>query len=87
MASYGVGVSVICPGFVESPMTAVNKFKMPLLMPAERAAAIIVRGLARNRARIAFPWRLYAAVRFIAALPPSVMDPLLARLPRKTSFE
>lgn len=87
MASYGVGVSVICPGFVDSPMTAANKFKMPLLMPAERAAAIIVRGLARNRARIAFPWRLYAAVRFIAALPPLVMDPLLARLPRKTSFE
>jgi len=84
LASHGVGVSVICPGFVESHMTAVNTFKMPLLMPAERAAAIIVRGLARNRARIAFPWRLYAAVRLVAALPPSLIDRLMARLPKKT---
>lgn len=86
MAGYGVGVSVICPGFVESRMTAVNTFRMPLLMPAERAAAIIIRGLAHNRARIAFPWRLYAAVRLLAALPPPLIDPLLARLPRKSSI-
>ena len=32
-------VSVICPGFVKTPMTAVNPFKMPFLMEAERAAA------------------------------------------------
>ncbi len=83
LASHGVGVSVICPGFVESRMTAVNTFKMPLLMPAERAAAIIVRGLTRNQARIAFPWRLYAAVRLVAALPSSLVDPLMARLPKK----
>jgi short-subunit dehydrogenase len=83
LAVHGVGVSVICPGFVESRMTEVNRFWMPLLMPAERAAAIIKRGLARNRARIAFPWRLYAVTRLIAALPPALIDPLLARLPRK----
>lgn len=52
---HGVGVSVICPGFVVSRMTARNKFRMPFLMSAERAAAIIKRGLSRNRGRIAFP--------------------------------
>lgn len=83
LAPAGVEVSVICPGFVVSRMTAINKFHMPLLMPAERAAAIIKRGLARNRARIAFPWRLYMAVRLLAALPPGLIDPILARLPRK----
>ena len=83
LAAAGVEVSVICPGFVVSRMTAVNKFPMPFLMPAERAAQIIKRGLARNKARIAFPWRLYAIVRLLAALPPGLIDRLLARLPRK----
>ncbi len=80
----GIGVSVICPGYVRSPMTAVNDFPMPLLMDADRAARIIRRGLARNRPRIAFPWRLYVAVRLISALPPGLTEPLLRRLPKKT---
>jgi len=79
----GIAVSVICPGYVRSPMTAVNEFPMPLLMDAERAARIIRRGLERDRARIAFPWRLYAAVRLLSALPPGLTDPLLRRLPEK----
>jgi short-subunit dehydrogenase len=83
-SGHGVGVSVICPGYVETPMTAVNKFPMPFLMSPERAAGIIVRGLARNKARIAFPWPMYTLVRLIAALPPVLIDPLMARLPKKT---
>ena len=83
LAPTGVQVSVICPGFVESRMTEKNDFYMPMLMPADRAARIIVRGLARNRARIAFPWPMYALTRLFAALPAFVVDPLLARAPRK----
>jgi short-subunit dehydrogenase len=79
----GIGVSVICPGFVRSRMTAVNDFPMPLLMDGARAAQIIQRGLTRNRARIAFPFRLYAVVWLLAALPPLLIDPLLRRLPHK----
>jgi len=80
---HGVAVSVICPGYVESPMTAVNRFRMPMLMPADKAAAIIRSGLDRRRARIAFPLPLYIVVRALAALPPSWTDPLLRRLPEK----
>lgn len=83
LARKGVQVSVICPGYVISRMTAANDFPMPLLMPADRAAAIIRRGLARNKARIAFPWPIYALTRLIAALPSGLIEPLLARLPRK----
>jgi short-subunit dehydrogenase len=85
LAPSSVEVSVICPGFVTTRMTAVNAFRMPLLMSAERAAAIIKDGLARNKARIVFPRRLYFAVRLLAALPPALIDPVLARLPRKES--
>jgi NADP-dependent 3-hydroxy acid dehydrogenase YdfG len=62
-AREGVAISVICPGFVRSPMTDANDFRMPLLMDADRAARIIARGLARDRARIAFPLAMYWAVR------------------------
>lgn len=79
----GIAVSVICPGFVATPLTAANPFPMPLLMPAERAAAVIARGLARRRPLIAFPRRLHWAVRGLALLPAALADPLLARLPRK----
>ncbi len=79
----GVRVSVICPGYIVSAMTAGNKFPMPMLMEADRAAAIMVRGLATGRARIAFPWPLYAAVWFIGLLPPAWSDPLLRLLPKK----
>ena len=39
LAPEGVGVSVVCPGYVRSPMTAANSFPMPMLMDAERAGA------------------------------------------------
>lgn len=82
----GVQVSVICPGFVRSRMTAVNPFRMPLLMDAARAARIIRRGLARDRARIAFPFPTYFGAWMAGVLPPSLTDRLLARLPRKPSL-
>jgi short-subunit dehydrogenase len=51
----GIEVSVICPGFVRSRITQKNRFPMPFLMDADRAARIIRRGLERNKSRIAFP--------------------------------
>jgi short-subunit dehydrogenase len=83
LAGDGIGVTVICPGYVKTPMTAVNNFPMPLLMDTDKAVRIIQRGLAREKARIAFPWRMYALVRLIAALPPGLIDPLLRKLPAK----
>lgn len=79
----GIEVSVICPGYITTPMTAVNKFPMPFIMSAEKAARIIQLGLAQNRARIAFPFPLYAAVKLLAGLPPALTDSFMARLPKK----
>jgi len=65
----GIGVSVICPGFVVSRMTANAPFPMPFLMTSARASSIIRRGLARNHARIAFPIGTKAAVWLGQILP------------------
>lgn len=69
VAAQGIGVSVICPGFVTTPMIAGNSRPMPFVMPADRAAGIILRGLAANRARIAFPRPMAAAMWLLCALP------------------
>jgi hypothetical protein len=50
-------------------MTEKNRFSMPLLMTAEKAAKIIRAGIDRRAGRIAFPLRLYAALRMLNALP------------------
>lgn len=84
---HGIRVSVICPGFVRSPMTDVNPYPMPFLMSSERAARIIRRGLARDRARIAFPWRLWAIVWLMSALPVGLTAPLMAHMPEKPVAE
>jgi short-subunit dehydrogenase len=83
LTANGIEVSVICPGFVVSRMTAVNDFPMPMMMPAEKAAQIIRQGLSKNRARIAFPWPMYLATWLLAAAPPGLTDSWLRRLPKK----
>tara|TARA_E500000305_G_scaffold101398_1_gene94959 strand:- start:1343 stop:2110 length:768 start_codon:yes stop_codon:yes gene_type:complete len=83
-ARSGIEVSVICPGYVRSPMTAVNDFPMPFLMEADDAAEKIRRGLERNKARIAFPWPMHATVQLLQTIPPSWIDGLMGRLPTKS---
>ncbi len=80
----GIRVTVICPGYIASPMTAGNDFPMPMLIKADQAAAIMKRGLAKGHARIAFPWPLYFSVWLLGLLPPGLTDILLRRLPKKT---
>jgi short-subunit dehydrogenase len=83
LAEDGVGVSVICPGFVESGITAANPFKMPLIMPADKAARIIIRRLARNKPRITFPWQIVLGISLVAALPQDFGNFLMRRIPFK----
>lgn len=86
LAAEGIEVSVICPGFVTTRMTAGNRFPMPFLMDAGRAARIIVAGLAADRARIAFPWPMRLATWLLAALPVPLTDPLMRGLPEKAAI-
>jgi short-subunit dehydrogenase len=87
LAGDGIGVSVICPGFIKTPMSDGNPYPMPFLMEAETAARIISRGLARNRARIAFPFPVYLAAQITGALPPGWTDRMFRRLPKKPANE
>jgi len=69
LAPRGVRLSVICPGFVASAMSDAYPGPRPFLLSAEQAARIIRKGLAANRAVIAFPLPLALTMRFLALLP------------------
>ena len=65
----GIGVSVINPGFVATPLTAGNAFTMPALLTPEQAATHILRGWARGRFDIHFPKRFTLWLKLLRLLP------------------
>lgn len=54
----GLGVSIVNPGFVDTPLTAQNPFHMPALLSPEQAARKMLQGWARGQFEIHFPRRL-----------------------------
>jgi short-subunit dehydrogenase len=69
LAPHQVRVTLVNPGFVATPMTAVNTFPMPFLLSPDDAARRIVRGLASGRFEVAFPWQLVTGLKFLRVLP------------------
>lgn len=69
LAKEGVKINVIMPGYVDSAMCRAMPGPKPFLMSPERAARIIRRGLARDRARISFPFPLNFGTWWLAVLP------------------
>ena len=73
----------VCPGYIRTAMTAHTRHMMPGLMDADRAAAIILRGIAAGRIRLAFPWWMAGLARFVGLLPPRLFGRLgVNRKPR-----
>ena len=79
---FGVEVTTICPGFVQSAMTDANRFKMPFLMKTDRAVDIMVRGMEAGKVRVAFPWQITWPLG-IASVVPSFIATRLNSLKRK----
>ena len=74
-----ISVSLICPGFVETPLTAQNKFSMPGLIRPEQAAQEILRGWAKGEFEIHFPKRFTRLMKTLALLPPVLYFPLIRK--------
>jgi len=65
----GIGVSVVNPGFVETPLTAQNHFTMPALITPDKAAQHMLKGWAQGRFEMNFPRRFTAWMRLLRCLP------------------
>ena len=82
---HGSGVSVvcICPGYIDTPMTRVNRYRMPFLLPADEAARRIARAIAARRRLAVVPWQMAAVSVLLRLMPGWLYDRLAARAPRK----
>jgi NAD(P)-dependent dehydrogenase (short-subunit alcohol dehydrogenase family) len=76
----GVGVSLVNPGFVDTPLTAQNSFKMPALLTSEQAALEIIKGWERGDFEMHFPKRFTWGLRLLRMLPYRWYFPLVHRL-------
>jgi short-subunit dehydrogenase len=82
---YGSGVSVvcICPGYVDTPLTRVNRFRMPFLLPPDEAARRIARAIAARRRLAVVPWQMAMVSVLLRAMPGWLYDRIASRAPRK----
>lgn len=80
LAPKGVGVRVINPGFVATPLTAQNEFSMPALITPEAAAEATLAGLAGTGFAIDYPKRFTRVMKLLAVLPYRLYFPLVRRL-------
>ena len=79
----GVKVVTVCPGYVATPMTAVNKYRMPFILPADVAARRIARVIDAGRRYAVVPWQMALVARAMKLLPNAVYDRLFKRAGRK----
>lgn len=69
LTPYNIKVSVVCPGFIKTPMTNANKFKMPFIMDLNRATHIIHKKISKGKHHIVLPKRLYYIAKAFHLLP------------------
>ena len=69
LKQFNIHVTAICPGFVETPLTAKNPHSMPFIVKAPKAAELIVRAIEKKKMVYAFPFLLAGIVRFLGILP------------------
>lgn len=66
---HGIRVTTICPGWVESELTAGNKFPMPFFMKADKAARLIENAINRGKKSYVFPWQWRILLPLVVRLP------------------
>jgi short-subunit dehydrogenase len=79
----GVSVVTICPGYIRTPMTAANRYRMPFLIDADDAARRMARVIAAKRRFAVVPWRMALVAIVLRRLPRWLYDRLAAGAPRK----
>jgi short-subunit dehydrogenase len=73
----------ICPGYIDTPMTRVNRFRMPFLLPADEAARRIARAIAARRRLAVIPWQMALVSVLLRTMPGWLYDRIASRAPRK----
>lgn len=65
----GIDLRVVCPGFIKTPLTDLNDFPMPFLMPVAKAVNAMIKGLEGKRFQIVFPWQMGIVMQLLRRMP------------------
>ena len=83
MAASNIAVTTIAPGYIRTPMTDVNAYKMPFLMDADVAAVKFVRAIEQKRRFVVIPWQMGWVAKFMRFIPPFLWDFAMKKAPYK----
>ena len=83
LADSGIAVVTVCPGYIDTPMTRVNRYRMPFLLDADDGARRIARAIEARRSFAVVPWQMAVVGCALRALPNWLYDALASRAPRK----
>lgn len=83
MRPSGLRVVTLLPGYIETPMTAVNPYPMPFMLPAPEAARRFARTIARGSSYAVIPWQMGVVAKLLRLLPNWAYDVLFCKAPHK----
>lgn len=83
MKAYGIDVTTVAPGYIRTPMTDINQYKMPFLMDADVFAQKLIKAIRNKRRFIIIPWQMGWLARFMRLIPPALWDWSMHKAPHK----
>ena len=83
MLAHGIAVTTIAPGYIRTPMTDANPYRMPFLMDADVAAAKFARPIAQKSRFVVIPWQMGIVARLMRLIPACLWDRLAKDAPHK----
>jgi hypothetical protein len=84
---HAIRVVTIAPGYIDTPMTQVNTYRMPFLMPAHAFARRAADVIAAGRSYVVIPWPMRGVSWLLRLLPNWLYDAAFARAPHKPAFD
>lgn len=83
MLHHNIAVTTIAPGYIRTPMTDINTYKMPFLMDVDIAAHKFVNAIERKKRFVIIPWQMGWVARLMRLIPPALWDFLAKNAPHK----
>lgn len=83
MRKAGIMVTTICPGFVRTPLTAANPYKMPFILEPEEFARQAVEAIASRKSYAVIPWQMGVLAKILRLLPNPLFDKILSNRKQK----
>ncbi len=87
MLPHNIAVTTIAPGYIRTPMTDINQYKMPFLMDADIAAYQFVNAIERRRRFVVIPWQMGWVARLMRFIPPILWDWAMKKAPHKKRLD